>query len=150
MIPGLGKSPGEGNGQCTPVFLPGESHGQRSLVGCSPWGRKESGAPEQLTHIAPGQSITKEIVCKVLLFRDLLPLDNRVINTEHFLASSYPINYSLSMKNSSIAFLNTILFRIFFCFCDGFFVNLFYVLLILSNVDDSQVSLPLSPPIYTL
>ena len=26
----------------TPVFLPGESHGQRSLAGYSPWGRKES------------------------------------------------------------------------------------------------------------
>ena len=26
----------------TPVFLPGESHGQRSLVGYSPWGCKES------------------------------------------------------------------------------------------------------------
>ena len=26
----------------TPVFLPGKSHGRRSLVGCSPWGRKES------------------------------------------------------------------------------------------------------------
>ena len=25
----------------TPVLLPGKSHGQRSLVGCSPWGRKE-------------------------------------------------------------------------------------------------------------
>ena len=25
----------------TPVFLPGESHGQRSLAGCSPWGCKE-------------------------------------------------------------------------------------------------------------
>ena len=25
----------------TPVFLPGESHGQRSLVGYSPWGHKE-------------------------------------------------------------------------------------------------------------
>ena len=25
----------------TPVFLPGKSHGQRSLVGCSPWGREE-------------------------------------------------------------------------------------------------------------
>ena len=25
----------------TPVFLPGESHGQRGLVGCSPWGHKE-------------------------------------------------------------------------------------------------------------
>ena len=24
-----------------PVFLPGKFHGQRSLVGCSPWGRKE-------------------------------------------------------------------------------------------------------------
>ena len=26
----------------TPVLLPGESHGWRSLVGYSPWGRKES------------------------------------------------------------------------------------------------------------
>ena len=26
---------------CTPVFLPVEFHGQRSLVGYSPWGRKE-------------------------------------------------------------------------------------------------------------
>ena len=28
--------------QPTPVFLPGKSHGQRSLVGYSPWGREES------------------------------------------------------------------------------------------------------------
>ena len=28
--------------QPTPVLLPGKSHGRRSLVGCSPWGRKES------------------------------------------------------------------------------------------------------------
>ena len=28
--------------QPTPVFLPGESHGQRSLAGYGPWGRKES------------------------------------------------------------------------------------------------------------
>ena len=34
-------SPGEGNGKPTPVFLPGESHRQRSLVGYSPWGHKE-------------------------------------------------------------------------------------------------------------
>ena len=35
-ISGSGRSPGEGNGYpLTPVFLPGESHGQRSLVGCS-------------------------------------------------------------------------------------------------------------------
>ena len=41
LIPGSGRSPGEGNVQPTPVFLPGESHGQRSLVGYSPQGHKE-------------------------------------------------------------------------------------------------------------
>ena len=35
--------------QPTPVSLPGKSHGQRSLVGCSPWGCKESGTIKQLT-----------------------------------------------------------------------------------------------------
>ena len=32
----------------TPVLLPGKSHGRRSLVGCSPWGCKESDTTEQL------------------------------------------------------------------------------------------------------
>ena len=32
----------------TPVLLPGKPHGWRSLVGCSPWGCKESGATEWL------------------------------------------------------------------------------------------------------
>ena len=35
-IPGLGRSPGGGHGNPLPVFLPGESHGQRSLVGYGP------------------------------------------------------------------------------------------------------------------
>ena len=30
----------------TPVFLPGESHRQRSLASSNPWGRKESGLAE--------------------------------------------------------------------------------------------------------
>ena len=38
-IPGSGKSPGEENGN--PLQYPGESHGQRSLMGYSPWGHKE-------------------------------------------------------------------------------------------------------------
>ena len=38
----------------TPVLLPGKSHGQRSLVGCSPWGRQESYTTEQLHfHFSP-------------------------------------------------------------------------------------------------
>ena len=36
--------------QTTAVFLPGESCGQRSLVGYSPWGHKESATIEQPTH----------------------------------------------------------------------------------------------------
>ena len=32
----------------TPVLLPGQSHGRRSLVGCSPWGREESDTTERL------------------------------------------------------------------------------------------------------
>ena len=35
LIPGLGRSPGEENGN--PLQYPGKSHGQRSLVDCSPW-----------------------------------------------------------------------------------------------------------------
>ena len=34
-------------GACIPLFLPGKSHGQRSVVGCSPWGCKESDMTEQ-------------------------------------------------------------------------------------------------------
>ena len=32
----------------TPVLLPGKSHGWRSLLGCSPWGRQESNTTERL------------------------------------------------------------------------------------------------------
>ena len=34
--------------QPTPGLLPGKSHGWRSLVGCSPWGREESDTTERL------------------------------------------------------------------------------------------------------
>ena len=35
--------------QPTPVFLPGESHGQRSLAGYSLWGHKESDTTKQVS-----------------------------------------------------------------------------------------------------
>ena len=41
LIPGSGRFPWRRKWQPTPVFLPGESHGQRSLTGYSPWGCKE-------------------------------------------------------------------------------------------------------------
>ena len=48
-IPGSGRS-WKREKLATPIFLPGNSHGQRSLMGYSPWGRKESDMSEQLTH----------------------------------------------------------------------------------------------------
>ena len=40
--PWVGKMPWRRERQPTPVFLPGESHGKRSLAGYSPWGCEES------------------------------------------------------------------------------------------------------------
>ena len=43
-IPGLGRSPGEGNGNTLhPISLPGKSHRQRSLAVSSLWGQKRVG-----------------------------------------------------------------------------------------------------------
>ena len=66
LVSGSGRSPGEG-WQPTPVFLPGKSPGQRSLVGSSPWGHKESDFSEQLSiHWKPGTPSHDPILLGVL------------------------------------------------------------------------------------
>ena len=49
----VGKIPWRRAWQPTPVFLPGESHGQRNPAGYSPWGRKESDMTERLSTAEP-------------------------------------------------------------------------------------------------
>ena len=49
MIPVSGRCPGEENGNPLQLFLPREPHGQRSLLGYSPWGHKELDTTERLT-----------------------------------------------------------------------------------------------------
>ena len=51
LIPGLRRSPGEEKSPSTLVFLPGEFHGQRSLAGYSPQGRKKSDITEATQHV---------------------------------------------------------------------------------------------------
>ena len=51
-IPEVGKIPWRRAWQPTPIFLPGESHGQRSLEGHSPQGHKESDMTEANEHAA--------------------------------------------------------------------------------------------------
>ena len=48
LDPWVGKIPWRRKWQSTQVLLPGKSHGQRSLVGYSPWGHKKSDTTEQL------------------------------------------------------------------------------------------------------
>ena len=43
LIPGLGRSPGERNGNPLQYSCPGKSHGRRSLADYSPWGHKRVG-----------------------------------------------------------------------------------------------------------
>ena len=50
LDPWTGKIPWRRKWQPTSVFLPGEFHGQRSLVGYGSWGHKELDMTEQLTH----------------------------------------------------------------------------------------------------
>ena len=42
LIPGSGRYPRVGNGNTLQYYLPGRFHGQRSLMGYSPWDHKES------------------------------------------------------------------------------------------------------------
>ena len=56
--PWVGKIPWRRKWQPTPVFLPGESHGQRSLVGYSPRGHKESDTTERLHFYCTNNYIT--------------------------------------------------------------------------------------------
>ena len=69
--PGSGRPPG-GRWQPTPVFLSGESHGQGSLVGYSPWGHKESDTTEVTwhasIHLSHLELFTKKVnftLCKI-------------------------------------------------------------------------------------
>ena len=55
--------------QPTPVFLPGESQGQQSLVGCCPWGHTDSDTTEttsqqQQQHLISSMYLTKTS-CKI-------------------------------------------------------------------------------------
>ena len=64
-IPSSGRSPG----QPTPAFLPGESHGQRSLAGYSQWGHKDLDTTE-----LPTLSLHFQSVKYLIMF---IPLDTR-------------------------------------------------------------------------
>ena len=62
--------------QPTPVFLPGKSHGQRSLIGYSPWGHKQSDTTERLHfHFLP--FVFRYFLCQRNRHTAVVPKKNR-------------------------------------------------------------------------
>ena len=59
LDPWVRKIPWRRTWQSTPVFLPGESHGQRSLAGYSPWGHKQLDTTEATGHTSTHYEINK-------------------------------------------------------------------------------------------
>ena len=67
--PSVRKIPWRRAWQLTPVFMPGDSHGQRNLVGYSPRGHKESDTTEQLTLLYVSYTLIvcwRDLFCSVL------------------------------------------------------------------------------------
>ena len=73
-IPGLGRSPGEEMANCSMILVWKKSHGQRSLVGYSPVGFKESDMTEQLSWAHAG-------LCWALIFVYLLEMNNESLTS---------------------------------------------------------------------
>ena len=69
----VGKIPWRRKWQLTSELLPGESHEQRSLVGYSPWGSKESDMTEQL-HVHLRNTISRMASKEALVIKN--PLAN--------------------------------------------------------------------------
>ena len=73
--PWVGKFPWSRKWQPTPGFLPGKSHGQRSLAGYSPWGWKEPDTTGQLSlHACGTVVISRGSFCGVELWAELTAL----------------------------------------------------------------------------
>ena len=79
------EDPLEKKWQPAPLFLPGESHGERSLVGYSPWGRIQSATTEQLAD--------KRQMARILCFerhqKKSLPWANFYVTAEYYIHLKY-------------------------------------------------------------
>ena len=67
FYPWVGKIPWRRKWQLTLIFLPGESHEQRRLVGCSPWGCEEADMIKQ-------QILSLIFTCGCNTFPDLMEI----------------------------------------------------------------------------
>ena len=90
----------------SPVFLPGEFHGQRGLAGYSPWGLKESGRAERLTTTPPPFTDPQTLVFPGRLrqcqtFQQNLSSMRAGLKLNHFLPTSWgrETSWQVSFQN---------------------------------------------------
>ena len=82
--------------QTTPVSLPGKSHGQKSLVGCSPWGLRESGTAEQLT---------LSLIPNLFPSRHCFIYSNLIFTLKYILStSSFMMSFAVTLVNNNFIF----------------------------------------------
>ena len=97
--PWVGKIPWRRKWQPTPVFLPGESHGQSSLVGYSPKGRKESDRLKQLSMLMkaePPRSQATQLVWFILK----AALESPTQSLMNLIFRNHPNEWALSFPGS--------------------------------------------------
>ena len=91
--------------QPTPVFLPGESHGQRNQAGYSPWGHKESDTTEQLNTVSPSNPQVDVACClsNTLFYHFTLIFSMALVTSQY---CSYLFVYCLlgSMKTLCVSY----------------------------------------------
>ena len=98
--PWVGKIPGNRKWQPVPVFLPGKFHGQRNIVGYSPWGRNELDTTERVsthththTHMRTSFSVPFTRCSCVFIDMPGKPIPRTAVKSSCYQAS-YPLQYS--------------------------------------------------------
>ena len=77
--------------QPTPVLLPRKSHGQRSLAGYSPWGRKESDMTERL-HLSIFD-LTFYFILEYIVYNNVFQKKNNVFQVYSKVIQLYIYSY---------------------------------------------------------
>ena len=93
--------------QSTPVFLHGESHGQRSLVGYSPWGHKELDTTERLHSSRPSGLLQSHVMApnggtRQPLFLALNQLEEQGLFPSHILHTVNPTVWDKGIPGKAI------------------------------------------------
>ena len=106
LIPGLGRSTGEGKWQPTLVLLPGKFHGQRSLVGYRPQGCKESDVTEQLhfTSLSFKRQASFNFMAAVTICSDFGAQENKLCHCFHCFPTDMPCSDGTGCHD--LSFLN--------------------------------------------